>query len=500
LFSYASFQDLRSSKAENPLALSTIFLDTTAPTFKVSTAGVSGDLSYTVTDFSGATIVRSQQAVTSGQTSITLSPLPDDYYVLHITDQAAGSSNDQTIPFAVVSPFTPQVDSPFGIGVHFMAGDTGGLPQLIATMGAGMLRDDATWAKIERSAGSYSFNSFDPSMRAVQQSGIDPLLILDYNNHFYDNGKTPFDDAGLSAFANYAKALVIHYGNQLKAVEVYNEYNGFFSTGPCARKPECYARMLRYTYQAIKSVRPDVTVVGGAAFYADLRWFEGLFQNGGLSYMDVVSDHPYTLLGFISPELHGIEGQMVKLQNLIKRYNHGQPKPIWITEVGWSSSFLRVSEHTQANYLVRSAILSMAAGVQKFFWYDFVNDGTNSFKMEQNFGLLRSPDAAGRYTPKPAYVAYAVLIRQLASRSFVRRESVFPGIFDMLYSDNLHVLWSTPFGQSVDLSTNNPVTAISMTGRTQTLQPSAGRIILHLSAEPLYILGNIAGVTWHNPL
>lgn len=363
-----------------------------------------------------------------------------------------------------------------------------------------MVRDDATWAKIELSPGSYSFNSFDPSMRAVKQSGIDPLLILDYNNRFYDHGLTPFDDAGLSAFANYAKALVTHYGNQLKAVEVYNEYNGFFSTGPCARKPECYARMLRYTYQAIKSVRPDVTVVGGAALYADLRWFERLFQNGGLSYMDVVSDHPYTLLGFISPELHELAGQMVNLQKLVKRYNHGQPKPIWITEMGWSSSFLRVSERAQASYLVRSALLSMAAGVQKFFWYDFENDGTDRFKREQNFGLLRKPDAAGRYTPKPAYVAYAVLIRELASHSFMRREAVFPGIFDMLYSNNLRVLWSTPCRQSVNLSTNSPVMAISITGSTKILLPSGGRITLHLSPEPLYIRGNVTRVSRHRPL
>jgi hypothetical protein len=500
LFSYGLFQNLRSTKAENPQILSTIFLDTTVPTFTIATARASGNLSYRVADFSGATVARGQLAVTGGQTSITLSRLPDDYYLLHITDQVAGASNSQVIPFAVISPFTPRANSSFGAGVHFIGGDTHGLPQLIATMGAGMVRGDATWAKIERSPGSYSFNSFDPSMQALQQSGLDPLLILDYNNHFYDKGQTPFDDAGLSAFANYAKALVAHYSNQLKAVEVYNEYNGIFSTGPCARRPACYARMLRYTYQAIKSVRPDVTVVGGAAFYADLHWFDQLFQNGGLPYMDVVSDHPYNLPGFISPELQGLEEQMVDLQDLVKRYNHGQTKPIWITEIGWSSSFLQVSEFKQADYLVRSAVLSMVAGVQKIFWYDMVNDGTDPSQMDQNFGLIRKPDAAGRYTPKPAYVAYAVLIRQLASRSFIGREAVFPGIFDMLYSHNLRVLWSTPLGQSVELSTNDPVTAISMTGGTQTLQPSGGRIILPLSSDPVYVLGNISHVIWHNPL
>jgi hypothetical protein len=104
----------------------------------------------------------------------------------------------------------------------------------------------------------------------------------------------------------------------LKAVEVYNEYNGAFSTGPCARKPSCYAQLLRYTYQAIKAIRPDVTVVGGAAFSADLPWFNELFEDGALPYMDVVSDHPYTLLYIASPELEGTDEQMEALQDLVK--------------------------------------------------------------------------------------------------------------------------------------------------------------------------------------
>ncbi len=500
LLCYEVFQNLLAVQAEHPPLLSTIVLDTASPTFTISTAGTIGAISYTVTDFSGATVTKGRVVVTGRETGLTLPRLPDDYYVLQITDRTAGSPTGQTIPFAVVAPFVPTAHSSFGVGVHFTGGNPPALTQLITTMGAGTIRDDASWAMIERSPGSYSFNNFDPYMQVLQQNMIDPLLILDYNNRFYDNGQTPYDEAGLSAFANYARALVTHYSPQLKVVEVYNEYNSTFSTGPCARRPICYARLLRSTYQAIKSVRPDVTVVGGAAFYADLHWFNELFESGGLSYMDVVSDHPYTALYIASPELQGLEEQMQGLQDLVKRYNHGKVKPIWITEIGWPTSFLHVSERTQADYLVRGIVLGQAAGVQKIFWYDFLNDGTDTSQIEQNFGLLRKPDATGRYTPKPAYVAYTVLTRELAYRSFISREAVAPGIYDMHYSGNLHILWSTPFRQSIALSTNGPVTAISMTGRTRTLVPSGGRIIFNISADPVYIQGNIFSVAWNNPL
>lgn len=493
---YEVSQNLLAARAAYPPVQTTIFLDTSAPAFTLPTGGASGNITYTVTNFSGATVMQAHAAVTGQQTGLTLPRLPDDYYVLQVTSQVSGSPETQTIPFAVVSPFTSPANSPFGVGVHFTNGYNPGLAQPIAVMGASAVRDDATWAMIERTQGNYTFNNFDSYMPVLQQNTLDPLLALDYNNRFYDNNQTPYNSAGFTAFANYAKALVLHYGPQLKAVEVYNEYNGTFSTGPCARQAACYAQLLRYTYQAVKSVRPDVTVVGGAALYADLPWFEDLFEAGGLSYMDAVSVHPYAPFYFFSPEAQGLEGQMQSLQTLIKSYNHGQTKPIWITEIGWPSSFMDMNESKQANYLIRGMVLSLAAGVQKIFWYDFLNDDNTSSQMEQSFGLLRQPDAAGYYTPKPAYVAYAVLARELASRTFQGSESVAPGIYDMRFSGNLRVLWSTPFGQNVAISTNSPIAEISMTGRTQTLVPSGGRIVLNLSTAPVYIEGNVSGVSW----
>ena len=496
---YELFQNHLGVHAQYPPVRSTIFLDTSAPTFQLTSNGTNGNIVYSVSSSSGATIARGQMAVTNNQNTLTLPRLPDDYYVLQVTDQTSEPSSSQSIPFVVLSPFAQPSASPLGVGVHFTGGNNPGLAQLIASMGATTIRDDASWALIERSPGHYSFNNFDPYMQTLQQSNLSPLLILDYSDRFYDNNHTPYDEAGLQAFANYARTLVTHYGAQLKAVEVYNEYNGTLSNGPCARQPACYVSLLRYTYQAVKAVRPDITVVGGAAFMDDTHWFNQVFADGGLAYMDAVSDHPYTSLYIASPEVQGLEDEMQDLQELIRKYNHGQSKPIWITELGWTTSFLHVSEQTQANYLVRGTVLSLAAGVQKVFWYDLLNDGSNTSAVQQNFGLLNQPDAQGLYTPKPAYAAYAVLARELAGRAFLKRESIAPGIFSLRFTGDLRVLWTTPLPRSVALTTNNSVIAVSLTGHTQILQPTNGKIVLHLSAAPMYIEGNVTGITWHFP-
>jgi hypothetical protein len=474
---------------------SAIFLDTATPIFTIPTSASSGTISYTVTDYSGATILQGQVAVTSRQTTLPLQHLPDNYYVLKVIDHTTAAATTQTIPFTVVALFSPPANAPFGVSAHFSMHDPLDVAQTVVSMGAGLVRDDATWAKIETKKGTYSFESTDPYMQVLRQNSIDPLLILDYNNPFYDNGQTPYDEVGFSAFANYAKALVSHYGPQLKAVEVYNEYNGTFSNGPCARKASCYAQLLRSTYQAIKSVRPDITVVAGATFGIDQDWFKELFAAGGLSFADAISIHPYSILFFDPPEVREIAENIQALQSLIRANNHGEAKPIWITEIGWSTALDLTTEAEQAHYLVRSAALSLSVGVQKFFWYDFLNDGTEFIDKEQNFGLLRRPDAIGYYTPKPVYTAYAVLMRALAGRSFISREPAAPGIYHMRFSDNLHLLWSTPLNQCIVLSTTSPITTISITGKKQTLLPEGGHITLNLSAEPVYILGDVAGET-----
>lgn len=489
---YELFHHLFPAHAQYPPVQSTIFLDTSTPLFPLTAQLASGPLSYSVTNSAGVTVVRGHA---SNQTSLALPHLADDYYVLHLT----GTARNLDIPFTVLSPFVQRPDARLGVGVHFTGGNNPGLAQLITSLGATTIRDDAPWALIERSPGQYSFNNLDSYMQTLQDYQLAPLLILDYSNRFYDHNQTPYDQAGIQAFANYARALVMHYGAQLREVEVYNEYNGTLSNGPCARKPACYVSLLRATYQAVKAARPDVTVIGGAAFMADTHWFKEVFAAGGLAFMDVVSDHPYAPFYLTSPEVQGLRDSMQDLQQLIKQYNHGHTKPIWITELGWTTSTLHVSEQVQAHYVVRGTVLSLAAGVQKIFWYDLLNDGTNPSTVQQNFGLLNRPDAVGLYTPKPAYTAYAVLARELAGRVFLARESVLPGAFSMLFSNNMRVLWSTPLGQRVTLTTNSPVTETSMMGQVQTLRPVNGKIVLQLSAEPVYIDGNVSDVSWHLP-
>ncbi len=471
----------------------TVFLDTSSNNpIPVKTTQSSGTISYTITDFTGKQVGSGGPlTVSNGQATVTLPQEPDGYYLLNVTDNTVSPAVTQQISFTMVAPFTTPANSPFGAETHFRDGMDPNLDPVITTLGIGNIREDMTWQVVEATPGVYNFSSTDPWMTALQQNGLNPLLILDYNNTNYDGGQTPYDTAGYTAFANFAKAVVTHYP-QLKMVEVYNEYTGFAS-GPCAGSAACYATLLQYTYQAVKAVRPSVTVIGGSTGGLDLNWETSLFQAGGLHYLDALSIHPYTAGQAAAPETGPIDQEVIATENLIRQDNNGYPKPIWITELGWPTCCSRVDEPTQAAYVVRSAALALAGGTQKFFLYASLDGGTDPNYTEDHFGVVRLPDPAGSYTPKPSYTAYAVMARQLANETFETAQNQNNGVYDEVFSqngsDNLRVLWTTAGSTNITLSASSALTVVSMMGTSQTVQPVNGQVTLTLSGNPIYVQG-----------
>ncbi|GCE22647.1 glycosyl hydrolase [Dictyobacter kobayashii] len=401
------------------------------------------------------------------------------------------SSTFSPLLYSGLAHATPQVDpapvTPFGIQLHFEYNNPN-LASWLPGMGIKQVRADIRWEIVEQSKGQYNFSIYDPWLASAQKNALTLLITLDYTNPLYDHGQTPYDVEGYQAFANYACAVLKHYGKQITALEVYNEYNSKFSVGPCQRSALCYSKLLQYTYQAVKAMRPDVIVVGGAVSELSLDWFEQLFKAGGLKYADVISDHPYTNAQTAPPESGPLDQQMVSLQQLIQRYNIGWSKPIWISELGWPTCITHVDEHTQADYLVRSAILALAGGVQKFFWYELLDDGIDA-NPENHFGVLRFPDVNGHYAPKPAYTAFAVLVQEINGRSFIKSEKLAANLYSELFSNNLRVLWSPTGPRTITITTSTPLTIITIDGSSHTYTPTQNHIVLTLNADPIYLQG-----------
>lgn len=191
------------------------------------------------------------------------------YYQLRFTDAATGRRASTTM--AVLEPFDLSAvsDAPFGVCTHFgqLQGPDTDLdarskesPDAVPLLSRGGFkthRDKLTWKRTEPVRGTCVFpHAHGRYMTACASHDVGSLIILNYNNRHYDGGNTPHTDDGLNGFANYARQIVRRYGAQLHAVEVWNEFNGTFSKGPAAKRPESYFRLLERTTKPLRRSDP----------------------------------------------------------------------------------------------------------------------------------------------------------------------------------------------------------------------------------------------------
>jgi hypothetical protein len=263
-------------------------------------------------------------------------------------------------------------------------------------------------------------------MAAAARARVDVLPILGSPPAWASNRpdrSDRFPPANNSEFAAFARAVVARYRAggtfwtsvrpdltpmPLTSVQIWNEPWSDTYWGPLP-DPAGYARLVRATGSAVHGLDPDIDVVisgdllqtggGGPIRY----WIDEVLRadpNLG-DYFDVYSVHPYPAG---SPMTDNADGRWDFSRIQIIRQttvNRGMPKPVWITEVGWSTApnaDHTVSETTQASY-TRQAI-TRAFGdwsyVKRFYLYSYDRDTGNTSDREGYFGVRRQN---GSYKP-----------------------------------------------------------------------------------------------------
>jgi hypothetical protein len=300
-------------------------------------------------------------------------------------------------------------------------------------VGAGWARVTIGWHDIEPSKGSYSSYWLADLDRAVQLSndaGIKLVLNVieapQWASGSTDKQAPPRNPQDLAEFMRF---IANRYSGTVEAYEIWNEENGsrFWPAGP---SPVAYTEMLKAAYVAIKATDPSATVVFGGMAQADYRFVEAAYAAGAKGYFDVMAVHPYTCWepefyywvdaneqwkGWASYTPRAGE-RMTKWAFLAYREVRksmlaaGDDKPIWFTELGWSTANgdpeteCVVSEATQAAYLTRAfEMVESDPYVQVVLWYNFRQDywNTSPTYFDGGFGLMRAD-----FTPKPAYAAF----------------------------------------------------------------------------------------------
>ena len=330
---------------------------------------------------------------------------------------------------ALLLPAAAADAAPTGVNVSFLSnnGDPyvhapGNLPgepsdtartwQDLEQSGAKLVRSFANWTTLAGPARLIELGKFRQFTDKANARGIKVLLTLTG-----DRNSVPAP----STYAAVASDLARELRGKNVAYEVWNEPDDttFWPNGP---QPAAYTALLKAAYPAFKGADPNATVLVGGLVGNDFDFVEAIYDNGGKGSFDGVGVHTDTACLTTDPREYYREPS-----GRIGRYSftgyrevratmlaHGDDKPVWMTELGWSTTSATcerggragtkvggVSQAVQADYLAKAyGCLANDPWVEQAAWFNLHDIRTGSTDDSLNLGLVT--DA---FVRKPAFAA-----------------------------------------------------------------------------------------------
>ena len=438
-------------------------------------------------------------------------------------------------PAAASATAAVSKDSPFGIvanlGNRVRSDEQPTMVSLMREAGVQWAREEISWDRLQlERGGAYRWGgdaeglyNYDQAISLQREAGIQVLGLLAYNPAWFKS-KNPVLEEWLGDWGDYVYSVVARYGRdrgQIRYWEVWNEPNlrpfgyehGLYTV-------QDFVRVLDVARAAIKAADPGAVIVLGGMYdiwgqpatpedYDSLDYLRMLHEAGGWNSFDILSLHPYRP-GAPEAALHRrgpdmtMRDELRVLDGMMAEF--GQ-KPIWFTEVGWSSftGIFGVTEAEQAAYLQRMYAIALShPSVEKVFWYDLRDDTApqapytqpveNVAESEFHYGLLRRRFPLNPDDPslrKPAFVAYRALTDALAGMQLetVVADGTHPGLRGVYWyrfrdgARRADILWRL-YGDPVDIE-------IPCDCREARVRQWDGRLIRVTSTDSGYVVGRL---------
>lgn len=305
-----------------------------------------------------------------------------------------------------------------GVGTHVAGKPLEQLHQLRVArkIGFNAVRDDFLWQFAETTKGSYHIPpSWDQYVNEARRLGIQPLVILDYGNKFYDGGNKPRSRQAIEGFVRYASFVVKHFAGRVHYFEIWNEWDTHAGGFPSGSARD-YAKLFDAVFPVVKKVDPHATFLASASAGGRNEWYEQIAKLGVTGRADGVAVHPYVFprrsifqASRSTDEAERSVEQVINIETVMRRFSGGKTIPIYVTEIGWPTSKNASGVTQQVAALLAEHMLLMFSSlpyVRGVWWYDLVDDGSDDTLSRDRFGLLQQD-----YALKPA----AFAIQSIAS-------------------------------------------------------------------------------------
>lgn len=368
----------------------------------------------------------------------------------------------------------------FGVGVDFTgldAAQVGPLLDLARQAGVDTIQTRFDWNTIQPTAtGSFDFSLYDTVVQEARKRDLLVVGILGDSAQWASQSRStipmewrfnvPASDK-VPAFGNYVERTVAHFGQDVQAWQVWDQP---ISWKFRASSFKFYQELTKTALQAARGVDPKAIIHAADPGGINLTFLRGLKNDMALSGLDGVAIYP------ASQWQPGIPVASEELVLPLSTYQDQLllGRDIWLGGLWWPAlegngaarpegdQFVKVSEErrdtltktftpqSQADYLLRTAVLGLAQGADKVFWGRLrdepMYETVEPINPEWGSGLVRRDNV-----PRPSYAAMQTLTRLIGDPKFkfVGPLSTGPDVVALAFDDGDvgHVVAWSPSGK-----------------------------------------------------
>lgn len=298
-----------------------------------------------------------------------------------VTEKNTGRIIENQFDMAVMNgPKDGRQNPRMGINNHFWGNDTKRLKEygpLMRRVGFSSTRQayDQEW--IMNNNEWQPWNAVTESLDDALDNNIQMVWIVG-SSKIHNN---PEDEQAKKEFEQYCRELAIRTKGKNICIELFNEVNLNKKF-----KPELYVKYCEIAYTTIKSINPDMKILGlsGVANVDNMMpWIRECMDYGAGKWCDAVAIHPYPFGA--TPETASTIDKINETREIMKEYGYPDME-VWSTEAGWTASYC--NDDLQAYYTVRYLALSHDISDVDIFYN--LQEKPVAEAGEKNYGWMRS--------------------------------------------------------------------------------------------------------------
>jgi hypothetical protein len=405
---------------------------------------------YTLKDYFGNRITSNHIIVQNETTALQLPPLNPGWYELQVHDTATTA----TISVGVVID-RKNVPLPFDAKIGADAASAWlvrdnnlrePFAHLVKLAGISWVRERIAWHDVEDKSSRFDWKQYQSVADTLSAEGIHICQIWHDSPEWTNDTSTKLPlIADLRDVYRFTKTASAQFAHQYQAWEVWNEPDVGFWAGLADR----FAGVQKSAYLGIKDSNPRALVLNGALCIGVHPFAHNLFDCGVTEYSDIFNWHDYSTLDSYPAQIREYQLNL-PLAKLSKKQNWLTEAGLPVSEINSTGTITPEGQRKQCRWVPQSLIMSLAAGVDKTFYFVLPNYLENG----RQFGLLH-PDL----TPYPGFLALSATANILGQAEYLgeynlNRSEVTAQIFKSK-TDIILTLWAKANTELTILTTNN---------------------------------------------